>query len=90
MCAMWRASAPLKDALRRGCGWDELSTLLVDLFLESGGPFGRSLRRGMSAKGRVEAPGISVQQIFPVPLLSLRLPPLEGVAENERDDVSAL
>ena len=72
--AFWRSSSELRDALCRGARWDEVAMLLTDLLMKCGGPFGRSLRRGYSSASTSRAPGLSEPRVFPVPLLSTRLP----------------
>ena len=74
--AGWRPASALRSAVLEGAPWDVLGPQLTDSVLEGGGPLSRMLRKGL-VRRTVDAKtmGVSDQDVWPMPLLSLRLPP---------------
>eukprot|EP00974_Lingulodinium_polyedra_P011112 1071227-Lingulodinium_polyedra.AAC.1 len=74
MAAWGRRAAGLQEALRLEGPLGPCIEEFFSLVLAAGGPLGRSLRRGLAAPAAARDTKRADRSVFPVPLLSVRLP----------------
>ena len=70
----WKPSAALRAAVADGASWDILGPLIINFVLDGSGPFSLMLRRGMCRRAAKGVPGIAESDVWPMPLIPLRLP----------------
>ena len=70
--------------LKQGSSAAELATVFLDTLLVHDGSFGRCFRRGSGRRASARPPGVAADEIFPMPLMHVRLPPCGRARERAR------